>query len=100
MSDSFKDFLDTITEPIPPPEGIEANFDGPNSNGTAYIVIAVIGILLATFFTAVRIYTKAILTRSLGWDDCEDFPLFYFIFYPPPPRRGGAREFGDFDGDG
>lgn len=81
MSESFKAFLDTIPDPLPPPEGIEANYDAPNTNGTTFIIIAVIGILLATLFTAVRIYTKAVLTRSLGWDDCKEFPFFLILIF-------------------
>lgn len=98
MSESLKAFLDSIPETLPPPEGIEVNYDAPNTNGTAYIVIAVIGIFLATLFTVVRIYTKAILTRSLGWDDCKDFSFSFFFFFlfffiiikiPRGRRRGG-----------
>ena len=72
----LKAFLDTIPDPEPPPPGIIANFDGPNTNGTALIVVAVIGIFIATFFTVVRVYTKSILTRSLGWDDCRRHFLY------------------------
>ena len=95
MSNSSNAFLDTFPEPIPPPEGIEANFDAPNTNGTVYIVIAVIGMLLATLFTLVRIYTKAILTRSLGWDDCKaSLSFFLTLFLHPPQAEDGGRNLG------
>lgn len=79
MSSSMESFLDTRPEPLPPPPGIEADLNAPNTNGTAYIIVAVIGIFFATVFVVVRLYTKAILTRSLGWDDCNYF-LFFFFF--------------------
>ena len=75
MSSTMQAFLDSTPDPSPPPPGIEANFNAPNTNGTAIIIVAVIGVFLATVFTAVRIYTKGIMTRSLGWDDCKN-PLF------------------------
>lgn len=81
MALSQQAFLDTRPDPTPPPPGVEANFNAPNTNGTAYIIVAVIGIFFATVFTAVRVYTKGILTRSLGWDDRKDFP-FLSCFLP------------------
>lgn len=53
-----------------PPPGITPNFNSPNPNGTLYIVISVIGLLLAALFTLMRLYTKFFLTLSPGWDDC------------------------------
>ena len=82
-------FLDTSPDPVPPPPGIEANFNAPNTNGTAYIIIAVIGIFLATVFTVVRVYTKGILTRSLGWDDCKRHFLFCCLCSPPKEESQG-----------
>lgn len=89
MSSTQEAFLDTRPDATLPPPGIEANFNAPNTNGTAIIIVAVIGIFLATFITAVRIYTKGILTRSLGWDDCKDFPLFclHLSATSLPPKR-------------
>lgn len=80
-------FLDSRPDPTPPPPGVVANFDGPNTRGTAYIIIAVIGICLATIFTLVRVYTKGILTRSLGWDDRKG----HFLFFSHPKEDAGGR---------
>lgn len=91
MSSSLESFLDTRPEPVPPPPGIEADLNAPNTNGTAYIIVAVIGISFATVFAVVRVYTKAILTRSLGWDDCKDF-LFFSLFFPPLTKEWGEWE--------
>ena len=80
-------FLDSYADPSPPPPGVVANFNDPNTNGTAYIIVAVIGLFLATFFTWVRIYTKGILTRSLGWDDRKG----HFLFFPNLKEAAGGR---------
>ena len=53
-----------------PPPGITPDFNSPNPNGILYIVLSIIGLLLATLFASMRLYTKCILTRSPGWDDC------------------------------
>lgn len=87
MSSSLESFLDTRPEPLPPPPGIEADLNAPNTNGTAYIIVAVIGIFLATVFAVVRVYTKAILTRSLGWDDRKG----HFLFFFHPKEAAGGR---------
>lgn len=60
-----------------PPDGVEPNYDGSNPNGTAYIVVTVIGLTVATMTTLTRIYTKAFIKRCLGWDDCEH--LFWIL---------------------
>ena len=63
-------FLAATVMPIPPPAGVTPNFDKHNVNGLIFIVISLVMVLLALTFTIIRIYTKAILTRALGWDDC------------------------------
>ena len=60
----------SILEPPPPPAGLKANYDGPNSAGMFYIAFTVFFYFFTFSFTAMRVYTKAFLTRSLGWDDC------------------------------
>lgn len=62
------DFLDTYPEDIgpPPPEGYS-----PNVRGIVFIVILLLSFLIATSFGGIRIYTKAFITRALGWDDCK-----------------------------
>lgn len=63
-------FLAATLTPPPPPAGVTPNFDKRNINGLILIVISLVMMLLAMTFTIIRIYTKAILTRALGWDDC------------------------------
>lgn len=71
MESSSLNFYDTRPDPIPPPPGVEANFNGQNNNGNIFIAVAVIGILLAAISSIMRVYTKAVLTRSFGIDDGE-----------------------------
>ncbi|MCJ1268724.1 hypothetical protein MMC22_008612 [Lobaria immixta] len=54
---------------VTPPPGVTPNFDAPNPNGTALIVVSIIAIVCTTTVVAARLYTKAFLTRALGWDD-------------------------------
>ena len=64
-------WLDTYYEEDPPP-GYTRDYNSPNVRGTATIAIYPILFLLATVSGGVRIYTKAFITRALGWDDCKN----------------------------
>lgn len=54
-----------------PPLGVIPNFNAPNPNGAAYIALSIIFLSTAIVFTVMRMYTKLVLTRSTGWDDCQ-----------------------------
>lgn len=65
------DVLDTYPDAFdpPPPEGV-----GPNGRGIVFIIILLFSFVISTIFGGIRIYTKAFITRALGWDDrksCE-----------------------------
>ena len=65
------EFLDTYPDDLgpPPPDGV-----GPNVRGIVFIVILLFSFVISTTFGGIRIYTKAFITRALGWDDrksCE-----------------------------
>lgn len=87
MESSTLKFHDTRPDPVPPPPGIEANFNGPNTNGNIFIAVAVTGVLLAAIFSVMRVFTKAVLTRSFGIDDGEFLSFFSFfqILSAPTP---------------
>ena len=57
-----------------PPPGVVLNFNNPPSR--AHEMYTGLGICLAvsTFFLALRMYAKFMVTHSLGWDDCETHP--------------------------
>lgn len=54
-----------------PPPGVTPNFINPPSIGNTIIVVNVVFLTLMLGFVILRIYTKGVLTRSLGWDDCK-----------------------------
>ncbi|MCJ1349072.1 hypothetical protein MMC31_007308, partial [Peltigera leucophlebia] len=51
------------------PPGVIPDFHGPNPNGTIYIVLGIIGLVMNTIVVFIRFYTKAVLKHSMGWDD-------------------------------
>ena len=63
-------FLASTLAPGAPPPGVTPNFHGPNTNGTVFIVISILGLIPTTMITATRLWTKGYLIRTLGWDDC------------------------------
>lgn len=58
---------------LPPPEGIRPNFEHPpNRNKEIYIVMGVM-ITISTVFVFARTYTRFIVIKQRGWEDCRDF---------------------------
>ncbi|KAI9756382.1 MAG: protein disulfide-isomerase precursor [Chaenotheca gracillima] len=53
----------------PPPPGTIPNFVDPENHSRQIMVAAIICPIIAGIFVIARIYTRASLTRSLGWDD-------------------------------
>ena len=72
-------WLASTVVPADPPPGVTPNFDKFNINSPIYTVISVVFMLLALILTTMRIYTKAILTRALGWDDCMFADIFHYL---------------------
>ena len=62
---------ETVVGGLPPPPGVTPNFVNPYSIQRYIILTAVIGLILTTLCVCMRIYIKARVVRSLGWDDCE-----------------------------
>jgi hypothetical protein len=72
-----------VTPAAAPPHGLNSNFDNPPSKAqTVYIVMSVC-LGLVTLLVAIRIYTRARITKSLWWDDCESL----FSRYASPSFR-------------
>ncbi|KAI4117186.1 MAG: hypothetical protein LQ345_002537, partial [Seirophora villosa] len=61
--------MTTLTPAIPPPSGIQSNFENPP--GRCYLTVipcaAIVGVMI--IFVFVRMYTKAYILKSIGWDD-------------------------------
>ncbi|MCJ1467429.1 hypothetical protein MMC07_006054 [Pseudocyphellaria aurata] len=52
-----------------PPPGVTPNPNATDHKGAVLIAFAIILVLISTAFVVIRIYTKALLTHALGWDD-------------------------------
>ena len=64
---SKKELLDQPM--LPPPPGVKSNFERPVTRIPSYNAIIIIPLILASLFVVLRIYTRAWISKSLGWDD-------------------------------
>lgn len=64
---------------VPAPPGLNANFVNPPDHTKQLLVQHIICITLATIAVGVRLFTRAAITRNLGWDDCKKMP-FSMVF--------------------
>jgi hypothetical protein len=56
---------------IPPPPGIEPNFQDPPNQLHANIAVHTVFLTLTTLSVAVRLYTRTVITKAaIGADDC------------------------------
>ncbi|KAI9681652.1 MAG: hypothetical protein M1829_000851 [Trizodia sp. TS-e1964] len=53
----------------PGPPGTEPNYDAPNPIGVFINTINIVFVTIAGLLVIARIYTRTVMTRSLGWDD-------------------------------
>ena len=51
------------------PPGVVPNYVNPISRGYQATDAALVSLLFAAVFVALRIFTKACVTHALGWDD-------------------------------
>ena len=56
---------------LKPPPGVTPNFVNPENYQSSILALQTICLVLATVFTALKIYTKLFLIKSLGSEDCE-----------------------------
>lgn len=61
---------------LPAPPGVIPDLENPTQYGhmQGYILFGV-GMALATSLLVVRLYTKAFISRSLGWEDGKLHPV-------------------------
>jgi hypothetical protein len=54
-----------------PPPGVESNFDNPESrvDMTIGLCAAILAIMLVA--VSLRVYARAMITKTFGWEDCE-----------------------------
>ena len=60
------------TSALAPPEGVRADFENPYCQAGAVYAAQSILLGVASLILAARIYTKALLMKQLGCDDCEN----------------------------
>ena len=56
---------------LKPPPGIKPNFVNPPSYANALVTVNAVFLTLMLITLALRLYTKGVLLKSLGWDDCK-----------------------------
>jgi hypothetical protein len=53
----------------PPPPGYIIDLVHPEYIGYQLVIVAIISASLSTFFLLLRLYTRKLILKSLGWDD-------------------------------
>ena len=56
---------------LQPPPGVTPNFINPPSIANAIITVSRLFLVLMLAAVSMRIYTKGVIIRTLGWDDCK-----------------------------
>lgn len=60
-----------FTPAATPPEGVLVNFENPPSNAPIIYIVMTTCLVIVTLLVAVRLYTRAFITKPLWWDDCK-----------------------------
>ncbi|KAI9885609.1 MAG: histone deacetylase [Watsoniomyces obsoletus] len=69
MSSTMPPMSPDMLPALKPPPGILPNFENPLSLRHRIVTVSTIFPVLAALFVAVRIYTRAFITRAVWWDD-------------------------------
>ena len=56
---------------LPPPPGVTPNFVNPESLHTEWVLMMSMCLTFTTIFICVRMYTKLVIIKSHGWEDCK-----------------------------
>lgn len=56
---------------LPPPPGVTPNFMNPYSIGDGLKAAGILFVVLTTLSTAIRLYTKFLIIKTHGWEDCK-----------------------------
>ena len=56
---------------MPPPTGVESNFDNPPSLALDIIVVNAVFLSLMAIAVGIRLYVRLLIANAPGWDDCE-----------------------------
>lgn len=55
---------------IPPPPGIKSNFDNPRTLKSSFVAVNATFLSLMVIVVAIRTYSRGVIARAMGWDDC------------------------------
>jgi hypothetical protein len=69
----------------PPPPGYTINLVNPEYIGYQLVIVAIVSASLSTFFLLLRLYTRKLIVKSLGWDDF--WIVFAWVCYLWNPDR-------------
>lgn len=56
---------------LAPPSGVTPNFIDPDNYQNTIIATLVVCLTMATLFTALRLYSKVFIIKSIALEDCE-----------------------------
>ncbi len=56
---------------LQPPPGVSPNFVNPENYQNKIIASYTVFLTIATIFTAARLYTRAVIVKSIAWEDCK-----------------------------
>ena len=56
---------------LAPAPGTISNFNDPRTLSTSLIVLSVVFMSLMLAVVGMRLYSRALLSHAVGWDDCE-----------------------------
>lgn len=70
---------------VTPPPGVISNFEDPPSKAHIIHIVMSVCLGLVTLLVAVRIYTRACISKPLWWDDCK------FSIMPSPLAKGSLH---------
>ena len=56
---------------LAPPPGSVSNFNDPKTLSTSLIAVLVVFMVLMPAVVGMRLYSRALLSHAVGWDDCE-----------------------------
>ena len=58
-----------ISGVLPPPPGVDTNFEHPVSHGHYLSLSSVVCIVIAAIFVFARLWVKLVISRAPGWED-------------------------------
>lgn len=56
---------------VPPPPGVLFDFNNPDNYKSENIIMHSIILSIITIMVAIRLYTRGVMKKSMGIDDCE-----------------------------